>query len=75
MLFVDELRRAVVAGYFGPNTYRLAEVDKKFTGPFSWDEAVKSEAPALVYRQACNDVAGCRAIKTCLKIPDTCMLC
>ncbi|ETM41524.1 hypothetical protein L914_12708 [Phytophthora nicotianae] len=35
-------------------------MDRYITSTFSWEEAVKSEAPALVYRQACNDVAGCR---------------
>ncbi|KAF1784376.1 hypothetical protein GQ600_26053 [Phytophthora cactorum] len=75
---VDELRSTVVAGDFGPNTYRLSEVYKKIprsrdryiTDKFSWEEAVQSEAPALVYRQACNDVAGCRGYTKIPKDPE-----
>ncbi|KAF1782028.1 hypothetical protein GQ600_19634 [Phytophthora cactorum] len=70
--FVDELRSTVVVGDFRPNTYRLSEVsrDRYITDKFSWEEAVQSEAPALVYRQACNDVDGCRGYTKIPKDPE-----
>ncbi|KAG6945371.1 hypothetical protein JG687_00017343 [Phytophthora cactorum] len=76
--FVDELRSTVLAGDFGPNTYRLSEVyktiprsrDRYITDKLSWEEGVHNEAPALVYRQACNDVAGCRGYTKIPKDPE-----
>ncbi|KAF1788319.1 hypothetical protein GQ600_12083 [Phytophthora cactorum] len=44
--------------------------DRYITDKFSWEEEVQSEAPTLVYRQVCNDAAGCRGYTKIPKDPE-----
>ncbi|KAL3666395.1 hypothetical protein V7S43_008646 [Phytophthora oleae] len=56
----------VLQGDYGPTTYNIPRIFKKesknryILGGFSWKTAVNSDAPALLFRDACNDVAGFR---------------
>ncbi|KAG1693121.1 hypothetical protein DVH05_023901 [Phytophthora capsici] len=65
---LQELRHLVSGGDYGDTTYLLHEIDKRMRGSrdryidggFSLSFAVKSQAAALVFRNACDDVAGFR---------------
>eukprot|EP00644_Phytophthora_capsici_P000280 jgi/Phyca11/99719/e_gw1.4.1195.1 len=67
---LQELRHLVSGGDYGDTTYLLHEIDKRMRGSrdryidggFSLSFAVKSQAAALVFRNACDDVAGFRRV-------------
>ncbi|RLN48537.1 hypothetical protein BBJ28_00023648, partial [Nothophytophthora sp. Chile5] len=62
------LRNLVVSGDYGPTKYMIHRIYKKlqeskdrylFDG-FDWTKAISSDAPALLFLNACDDVAGFR---------------
>lgn len=73
--YLNELMSLVTSGDFGAKAYKLSRVNKKLPaskdrnvfGPFSWTKAVETKAPALLFRDACNSVAGCRGYN---RLPD-----
>ncbi|RLN51306.1 hypothetical protein BBJ28_00023739, partial [Nothophytophthora sp. Chile5] len=67
-VFIWEQRNLVVSGDYGPKKYMIHRIYKKlqeskdryiFDG-FDWTKAISSDAPALLFRNACDDVAGFR---------------
>ncbi|KAL3670654.1 hypothetical protein V7S43_003844 [Phytophthora oleae] len=62
------LKKIVLQGDYGSMTYNIPRIYKKveeskdryILGGFSWKTAVNSDAPALLFRDACNDVTGFR---------------
>lgn len=63
--FEDELCKLVESGDYGGCQFNLQSVlakikaspDRYVDGTFSWEHAVRNQAPALVFKAACNDVA------------------
>uniref|UniRef100_H3H9D0 Uncharacterized protein n=1 Tax=Phytophthora ramorum TaxID=164328 RepID=H3H9D0_PHYRM len=66
--FFTALERLVADGDYGDTGYDLPRIRTKLqygkeryvSGPFSWEKVISTDAPALLFRDACNDVAGVR---------------
>ncbi|GMF24791.1 unnamed protein product [Phytophthora fragariaefolia] len=73
--FVHELRLLVLSGEFGDKYYEILRMytmigeskDRYKFGGFSWKTIIASNAPAFLFSDACDDVAGYRGKA---KLPD-----
>ncbi|KAL4115527.1 hypothetical protein PRIC2_013688 [Phytophthora ramorum] len=66
--YFTALERLVADGDYGDTGYDHPRIRTKLqygkeryvSGPFSWEKVISTDAPALLFRDACNDVAGVR---------------
>uniref|UniRef100_H3GYD0 JmjC domain-containing protein n=1 Tax=Phytophthora ramorum TaxID=164328 RepID=H3GYD0_PHYRM len=69
--FIESLARLIDAGDYGGKHYDLEKIktrlscskDRYISSPFSWQRVVESNAPALLFRGACDIIAGVHGYK------------